>query len=324
VSTILDALRKLQRERAAQSPAPDLRGSITTETPRGYRGRHADAVSRRIAAALVLLGVVGGGYGLYRSGLLARFSPGDEAAEQALAEAELAVVEREVALRDAAAARLAPDPQAEAVGSPAPIAANLSARGAPPERPPTLPQSESPDAATQTARADTPEILAERARLEAARVNERAALEAQRRAELDAAALQAAVNPPPSAPAIPIPPLAVSPPSGKPAVAARPKRVAPVVAAKPKPAAATPATGPTPQRNAEPAPPPSVFPEVRVESIRWYPAADRRVASLRFEQQDVPEAHEGDIVAGVLVYRIDPGSVELRVGSAQRTVSPGP
>jgi hypothetical protein len=29
-------------------------------------------------------------------------------------------------------------------------------------------------------------------------------------------------------------------------------------------------------------------------------------------------------VAGVLVYRIDPGSVELRVGSAQRTVSPGP
>ena len=74
----------------------------------------------------------------------------------------------------------------------------------------------------------------------------------------------------------------------------------------------------------EPAPARAAFPEVWVESIRWHPIAERRVASLRFERQNAPEAREGDIVAGVLVYRIDPGSVELRVGGAQRTVSPGP
>jgi hypothetical protein len=45
---------------------------------------------------------------------------------------------------------------------------------------------------------------------------------------------------------------------------------------------------------------------------------------LQFEQQNVSDAHEGDIVSGVLVYRIDPGAVELRIGSTSRVIRPVP
>ena len=91
MSTILDALRKLQRERAAQSPAKDLRGSITTET-RFRRARPRGAASRFVGAALVFLAVGGGGYWLHHSGrvsaLLARFSKGDIGAPAEVDEAE--------------------------------------------------------------------------------------------------------------------------------------------------------------------------------------------------------------------------------------------
>jgi hypothetical protein len=323
VSTILDALRKLQRERTAQGPAKDLRGSITTETPLQRRGRQGGAVSRWIVATLVLLGVASGGYGLYRSGLvhglLGRFSQKTSASQESLAEPELAVAERD------GGAQGQPAPQAAA--PPPAITPTPRARGARLGSPPASPESEPPPA-----RVDTSETVAERARLEAALVNARAAQEAKRQADLDAAAQQAAATPPPPAPAIPFSPPAASPPAASPpaplpavpVAAVKPKPTVRVAAVKPKPAAATPIARPTPQRTAAAAPPSSAFPDVRVESIRWHPVAARRVAGLHFEQQDVPEAREGDIVAGVLVYRINPGSVELRVGSAQRTVSPGP
>jgi hypothetical protein len=111
--------------------------------------------------------------------------------------------------------------------------------------------------------------------------------------------------------------------AAKPAAPPEPKPVAKLT--KPKPA--TRAAAASKQRvEPERASPPtsSAFPDVRVESIRWHPIPERRVASLHFEQQDAPEAREGDIVAGVLIYRIDPGAVELHIGSAQRVVSPEP
>ena len=118
-------------------------------------------------------------------------------------------------------------------------------------------------------------------------------------------------------------------PAAAPAVAPPPKPVAkPKAAPKAKPA-------PPPARRPPPPPDsrsdaaadalaPTAFPEVRVESIRWHPLAERRAASLRFAQQNVADAHEGDIVGGVLVFRIEPGAVELRVGSTSRVVRPGP
>ena len=98
--------------------------------------------------------------------------------------------------------------------------------------------------------------------------------------------------------------------------------------AKPKPKPAAPVSEPARRGpESEPArrlPGSRGFPDVHVESIRWHPLAERRAASLRFDQQNVADAHEGDIVGGVLVYRIEPGAVELRVGSTSRVVRPTP
>ena len=340
MSTILDALRKLQRERAAQSPEKDLRGSITHESA-SSRARGRGRGSRRIAALLALLSVGGGGYVLYKSGqvqaLLARFQSDDDIPT----ENEFAAVEREELARAAAAARAQAPPQAEQ-----PPAAEQAAP-TPHARPPRAARAKPPE---NPVAAENPEIAAERARLEAALANARAAQDARAKAELEAATQQAVPEPTPTEPetaaaaasaSAPVP--AAPPPTkrtvakrkpptaAKPAVPAAPV-AAPVAAAvaasptqpKPAPRAEAPAARPSPEVVAEPAPPATAFPEVRVDSIRWHPIAERRVASLRFERQNAPEAREGDIVAGVLVYRIDPGSVELRVGSAQRTVSPGP
>ncbi len=109
--------------------------------------------------------------------------------------------------------------------------------------------------------------------------------------------------------------------AGPPDVAAA-RSVAPSPRAQAPPAAesGTPETG-----AAEPAAPeepavdeviaPIEFPEVRVVQIRWHPEAVRREAHLRVADQPELVAREGDIVAGLLVSRIDPDAVELRIGS---------
>jgi hypothetical protein len=110
----------------------------------------------------------------------------------------------------------------------------------------------------------------------------------------------------------------------KPAATAKSKPASkPVAKAKPAPAPARREPEPDAYENDALAAP-TPFPDVRVESIRWHPLAERRAASLRFEQQNAADAHEGDIIGGVLVYRIEPGAVELKVGSTSRVVRPGP
>ena len=64
---------------------------------------------------------------------------------------------------------------------------------------------------------------------------------------------------------------------------------------------------------------PIEFPEVRVVQIRWHPDAARREAHLRVADHPELVAREGDIVAGLLVSRIDPDAVELRIGSETKT-----
>jgi hypothetical protein len=66
------------------------------------------------------------------------------------------------------------------------------------------------------------------------------------------------------------------------------------------------------------------FPDVTLNSVRWHPDAERRVAEVDLPQVGPLEIHEGDIVSGVLVVRIDPGAIELQVGSAHRRVTIGP
>jgi hypothetical protein len=66
------------------------------------------------------------------------------------------------------------------------------------------------------------------------------------------------------------------------------------------------------------------FPRVRVDRIRWHPVAARREAVLFVSDRPEIVAREGDIVAGLLVYRIDPDAVELRVGSESKLTRLGP
>jgi len=342
VSTILDALRKLQRERSAANPARDLRGSVTDEIPlpppRGGRPRRGWATG---ALTIGLLAVAGlGGAWLYQKGVFKRapaqraappqgeLGPGPGApppaarvprptvgegqaggsdAERGASEEELAAVEREM---DAATA---PDAETPPAAAPA----------APPAQPPI-------------SAAD--EAVAERLRLEEVRRAAEAADQSHRDAEAQAAAdaAAAAVQPlppaPPPATAPPPPPAAKSAPAAKPSPAqtATASAAAPKATSKPKAKPVSPppeserrARAPEPEPDdASTAPVP--FPDVKVESIRWHPLAERRAASLRFEQQNARDAHEGDIVGGVLVYRIEPGAVELRVGSTTRVVRPTP
>ena len=348
MSTILDALKKLQREKAAQSPSRDLRGSVASETP-WPRARRGGGASRALVwvALLALLG--GGGYWAYSSGkigsLVARVrGGGDSASDEAIpSDAELDALEREMRANEA---QNPPDAAQETPPAPPAVAAQPAppAAAAPPPRAVAI-----PNAPPAPATPETPEMTAERARLEATIAQAREAQEAQRRADLAAAAAAAAAPPPPApatepateiaepdaeAPPAPTPPAPAAAVAPKPAPAPAPAQVAKAPApakrapvAKPKPAASKPAAAPPrpkpPVDDAEGPAPSVAFPSVLVESIRWHPIPERRVASLRFEQQNVPEAHEGDIVAGVLVYRIDPGAVELRIGESQRIVRPG-
>ena len=320
MSTILDALRKLQREKTAANPSRDLRGSVTDEIPfpqnRLTPPRRGRALGG-LALSLAVLAAVGG-FWLYKRGGVSRSNgpPAQQVAQppapaeqpvvqgegqagpqggedRPATEAELDQMQREMEM-DAATA---PEPDAE----PPPVAASPEVK-----LPPALAEKDGPPTAEA-------EAAAERARLEEIRRAAAAADQARRDAEANAQAQAAAAAAPP--------PTLAPPPPPPPAAAAKP-----VTKPKPKPAAKP----PEPARR-EPKPEPeavdsalAMFPAVRVESIRWHPLPERRAASLRFEQQNAADAHEGDIVGGVLVYRIEPGAVELRVGSTSRVVRPTP
>jgi hypothetical protein len=65
------------------------------------------------------------------------------------------------------------------------------------------------------------------------------------------------------------------------------------------------------------------FPEVSLEAVRWHPDAGRREARLMVDNRRPVDVREGDIVAGVAVRRIDPGAVELTVGTSRMLVRIG-
>jgi len=65
------------------------------------------------------------------------------------------------------------------------------------------------------------------------------------------------------------------------------------------------------------------FPEVSLEAVRWHPDAERREARLVVDNRRPVDVREGDIVAGVAVRRIDPGAVELMLGTSRMLVRIG-
>jgi hypothetical protein len=60
------------------------------------------------------------------------------------------------------------------------------------------------------------------------------------------------------------------------------------------------------------------FPDLVLESVRWHPDPSRRRATMVVDQARNLAVREGDIVQGALIQRIDPGTVELRVGMARK------
>ena len=65
------------------------------------------------------------------------------------------------------------------------------------------------------------------------------------------------------------------------------------------------------------------FPALVLESVVWHPSASRRRATLVLDGVRAEDVREGDIVSGVAVDRITPGSVSLRIGETQRQVTLG-
>ena len=314
VSTILDALRKVQRDRAAENPSRDLRGSITTETPsvvpEKRRGR-----SVWIALLLLLVAVGSGGYWLYRSGAIGQLPSVASDDEGAASEAEL-----EAAAREAAAVPEAPEPAPPVPSSRAGQSGRVAACG---RRAAAAAAGHTRDRGrARTTRSGARERARRTGRASRGRGRSgapgrgggagrgcSAASLRRRRVRRRSAPAVVAKAAPETPKATPKP----APEAGRAQARRREARGREAGRAR----AASVARGARRSRS-------SAFPAVRVESIRWHPIPERRVASLHFEQQDAPEAREGDIVAGVLIYRIDPGAVELRIGSAQRVVSPEP
>lgn len=65
------------------------------------------------------------------------------------------------------------------------------------------------------------------------------------------------------------------------------------------------------------------FPDLRLEAVRWHPDSTRREARLLLDSSRSVSAHEGDVIVGVAVHRIDPGAIELRLGNTIRRLRLG-
>ena len=66
------------------------------------------------------------------------------------------------------------------------------------------------------------------------------------------------------------------------------------------------------------------FPALELSSVRWHPDPSRRMASMVVDGVRRVSVREGDIVQGAMVHRIDPGAIELRVGTARERLQLGP
>lgn len=62
------------------------------------------------------------------------------------------------------------------------------------------------------------------------------------------------------------------------------------------------------------------FPDLRLEAVRWHPDSTRREARLLVDSTRSVSAREGDVIVGVAVHRIDPGAVELHLGDTVRLI----
>jgi hypothetical protein len=79
-----------------------------------------------------------------------------------------------------------------------------------------------------------------------------------------------------------------------------------------------PRSGKRPEAGDEPLVVSPDFPDLVLKSVRWHPDPSRRRATMIVDQARNLAVREGDIVQGALIQRIDPGTVELRVGMTRK------
>ena len=60
---------------------------------------------------------------------------------------------------------------------------------------------------------------------------------------------------------------------------------------------------------------------VAVESVRWHPDPKRREVTLVVDGSREVDAREGDVISGMLIHRIDPGTIEIHEGNRERLLS---
>jgi hypothetical protein len=105
---------------------------------------------------------------------------------------------------------------------------------------------------------------------------------------------------------VPVPARAPAPPLPRP----EPARAADPAPRVAEPTPAVPRAEPAPAPRASSARPPApAFPALRVEQTTWHPLAERRVAVIEVPGSGAQSVHEGDLVAGALVERIEPSAV---------------
>jgi len=316
VSTILDALRKLQRERSPQ----DLRESVLEETvlpePRGAGGL-------RLVVLLLALAVTAGGtsYLLWPRVLALRAQLLTPAEEEAPASGR--AVAR--AARDTGQAPAPPDSAAPPQRS---DPAEMSAQRRRAAR----------EAATKQAAADRGGPTQAGLRSPPQRTQPQPKPpESEMAAKPTPAPTPTVAKPPAPAPA----PTRVTraprraPDRGLPTVddlLQEPKiaRVPPAERGAPldtslvlEPARKPRSSTPTPTKLAEKVDTSDGFPTLEVEAVRWHPDPERRIAQLLLDDTRPVEVHEGDIVGGLAIVKIDPGAVEVRMGELIRRIQIG-
>ena len=69
---------------------------------------------------------------------------------------------------------------------------------------------------------------------------------------------------------------------------------------------------------------PSPFPDIRVDSVVWHPDPARRQAVITLDDTRAADVREGDVIGGVTVVRIEPGAVEMKAGEERKRVGIAP
>ena len=371
MSTILDALRKLQRERERAHPPRDLQESVTQQLS---ATRPARRVSARLMAVgwVALLCLSGGGALIWKwpalRGAAPEASPHAAYAGSGSEPAASPPVAQPRARRRRpphAAARQGrtPTPDAAALPrSPVTPAADLTRRPEPQGRSLALQPVVEPVAATPRLAAekppppDVPAVVklkpvskpkpAGAAPVKKSRVSGRRQRDRRERSKPADSAPASAPKKPPVASTVaqrstrasvkPKPPpkttlKTVSPPPPVAEAERRSKREPSQQESNPFLELFVPVTrverAPSETLESERGAPPILyteFPELALESVRWHPDPSRRVANVVVDQARGVTVREGDIVRGVLIHRIDPGAVELRVGTAKKLLQMGP